>query len=85
MFCIKLEFCFSCRKSRAIMDECMLQKMNLERPYLGYFTEIRVHKTDRPRPPYYLPRKEWKDDRPSLPDDYPREEPKWGSAHMNFN
>lgn len=63
----------------------MAEKLNIERPYMGYFTEIRTHKTDRPKPGPAIPRKEYKDDRPSLPDDYPREEAKFGSAWFIFN
>lgn len=62
----------------------MLEKLKIERPYLGYFTEIRVHKTDRPKPEGFLPRKKYEDDRPSLPDDYPREPSKFGSAFFFF-
>lgn len=63
----------------------MLQKLNIERPYVGYFTEIRVHKTDRPKPGPWIPRREHKDERPSLPDDYPREDAKWGAAFFGIN
>lgn len=63
----------------------MLKKLNIERPYFGYFTEIRVHKSKRPRPGFPIPRPEYKDDRPTLPDDYPRETPKYGAAFHGFH
>jgi hypothetical protein len=28
----------------------MLDNLNLERPYFGYFSEVKVHHTERPRP-----------------------------------
>ncbi|XP_035224211.1 NADH dehydrogenase [ubiquinone] 1 alpha subcomplex subunit 8-like [Stegodyphus dumicola] len=74
-----------CRKTQAVLDNCMAEKLNIERPPFGYFTEIRPHKTERPRPGPPLPRKEYIDDRPSLPDDYPREDAKYGSAFFMFN
>ncbi|GBO16535.1 NADH dehydrogenase [ubiquinone] 1 alpha subcomplex subunit 8 [Araneus ventricosus] len=69
-----------CRKTQAVLDKCMLEKLNIERPYMGYFTEIRTHKTNRPHPGPPIPRTEWKDDRPSLPPDYPIEDAKFGAA-----
>ncbi|GFR33277.1 NADH dehydrogenase 1 alpha subcomplex subunit 8 [Trichonephila clavata] len=74
-----------CRKTQAVLDKCMLEKLNIERPYLGYFTEIRTHKTNRPHPGPPLPRKEYVDDRPSLPPDYPIEDAKFGSAWFMYN
>ncbi|XP_054707772.1 NADH dehydrogenase [ubiquinone] 1 alpha subcomplex subunit 8-like [Uloborus diversus] len=74
-----------CRKTQAALDRCMLDKLNIERPYFGFYTQIHPHKTDRPRPESFLPRKVYKDDRPSLPDDYPREEAKFGSAYLVYN
>lgn len=84
MFLQFLFFHFSCQKTQSVLDDCMLKKLNIERPYIGYFTEIRVHKTDRPRPGPYLPRKEYKDDRPFLPADYPREESRHGFSKFGF-
>lgn len=40
-------FLFSCRKTQGVYDQCMLDKLNLERPSFGYFTEARVHATKR--------------------------------------
>jgi len=39
-----------CRKTQAVLDKCMLDNLGLERPYYGYFSEVRVHHTERPRP-----------------------------------
>lgn len=75
-----------CRKTQAAMDQCMLEKLNIERPYVGFFTEIRTHKTNRPKPGPIFPRKEYDEDAiPSLPPDYPREPSKHGSNYYFFN
>lgn len=41
-----------CLKNRAYFDDCMKDKFGLERPELGYFSQVRVHKTTRPEPKY---------------------------------
>jgi len=40
-----------CRNTQAIYDTCLREKMGLDRPHIGYFTEARVHQTTRPKPP----------------------------------
>lgn len=32
------------------MDQCMQEKLGMARPPYGYFTQLRVHHTDRPKP-----------------------------------
>lgn len=48
----------NCRKQQAIFDQCAKEKLGIERPYVGYFSKVRVHHTDRPKyelPPHQLP------------------------------
>ena len=40
----------SCRKTQFAFDKCMLEKAGIERPYVGYFSKVRVHHTKRPKP-----------------------------------
>jgi len=39
-----------CRKTQYAFDKCMLDKLGQERPYVGYFSKVRVHHTNRPKP-----------------------------------
>ncbi len=39
-----------CRKTQEVFDKCVLDKLGQERPEVGYFTKVRVHKTERPKP-----------------------------------
>ncbi|XP_013136704.1 PREDICTED: NADH dehydrogenase [ubiquinone] 1 alpha subcomplex subunit 8-like [Papilio polytes] len=39
-----------CRKTQDVYDKCILENLNLERPPFGYFCEVRVHDTKRPKP-----------------------------------
>ncbi|XP_059143942.1 NADH dehydrogenase [ubiquinone] 1 alpha subcomplex subunit 8-like [Physella acuta] len=46
----------NCRKTQAVFDDCVKENLGQERPELGYFTKVRLHKTDRPKPtPVPLP------------------------------
>ena len=61
------------------LDGCMKEKLDLDRPPYGYFSLIRVHDTDRPKPEDQRP--SWLDDPRGggrradvLPDDFPRTE-----------
>ncbi|CAI9724452.1 Hypothetical predicted protein [Octopus vulgaris] len=50
----------NCRKTQNVFDECVKEKLGIERPYVGYFSKIRLHDTQRPRfqlPPHKLPEK----------------------------
>jgi len=58
-----------CRRDQAVLDECMLQKMNAPRAPFGYFSQMRIHDTKRPKPAPYVP--EFPDKAVGLPLDYP--------------
>ncbi|KAH9524425.1 ndufa8, NADH-ubiquinone oxidoreductase complex I 19kd subunit [Bulinus truncatus] len=48
----------NCRKTQAVFDACVKENLGQDRPELGYFTKVRLHKTDRPKPvpaPHILP------------------------------
>lgn len=72
----------SCRKEQGIYDLCMNEKMGIKRPPLGYFTQLRVHETNRPKPKPTAP--EFKDQTIGLPDEFPMEESKYGWRHYWF-
>jgi len=44
-----------CRNTQAIFETCMKEKLNMERPHIGYFCEARVHDSKRPVPPIEPP------------------------------
>lgn len=39
-----------CRKTQKIFDACMVDNLNLERPPFGYFCEVKIHDSKRPKP-----------------------------------
>ncbi|XP_078040642.1 NADH dehydrogenase [ubiquinone] 1 alpha subcomplex subunit 8 [Augochlora pura] len=39
-----------CRKTQAVIDNCVLKNLQIERPHAGYFCEAKVHNTSRPKP-----------------------------------
>ena len=41
---------FSCRNTQAAYDKCVLDKLNVERPGFGYFCEVKIHDSKRPKP-----------------------------------
>jgi len=43
-----------CRKTQYAFDKCMLDKLGQERPYVGYFSKVRVHHTKRPKPEVHV-------------------------------
>lgn len=43
-------FSCSCTKERKQLDKCFEEKMGMTRPKFGYFSQMRVHETSRPRP-----------------------------------
>ncbi|XP_054161772.1 NADH dehydrogenase [ubiquinone] 1 alpha subcomplex subunit 8-like [Oppia nitens] len=65
-----------CRKEQSCYDQCMSEKLGINRPPLGYFTQLRVHQTDRPKPGGVAPR--FNDPSVPLPEDFPMEESKYG-------
>ncbi|OAD52834.1 NADH dehydrogenase [ubiquinone] 1 alpha subcomplex subunit 8 [Eufriesea mexicana] len=59
-----------CSDTQQLLDDCMLKKLNLERPPDGYFCEARVHNTSRPKPE--KKKREYPDRVPdSVPPPYP--------------
>lgn len=53
----------------------MLDNLNIERPYFGYFSEVKVHHTERPRPE--IPHKSYPDAPKPMPE-LPLNEAKFG-------
>lgn len=68
-----------CLDNRDYFDNCMKNKMNLERPPLGYFSQIRIHNSSRVKPEYKFKHPKMT---PGLPEDYEEREPK--NAHGLF-
>lgn len=68
-----------CRKTQAVFDNCMQDKLCVERPDFGYFCRGRIHTSPRkaPPPPPCPCRSEVPDATPSLPDDHPRIPPRF--------
>ncbi|KAH0547355.1 NADH dehydrogenase [ubiquinone] 1 alpha subcomplex subunit 8 [Cotesia glomerata] len=68
-----------CRNTQEALDKCVLKHMNLERPPYGYFCEVKIHDTKRPKPveelPVYEPIQ-------SLPEDAPKPPAKFGPRWM---
>ena len=74
---------FSCRKLQYAMDNCIKEKMNIERPELGYFNRVRLVDTKRPRPvPNLAPMPERIPDMPDF-DKMPDPEKLEQRKHMN--
>lgn len=69
---------FSCRNTQNVLDKCMLDNLEMERPGFGYFCRAKIHHTDRPAPPKKL-KAVYEDATPGLPADYPRPPAKFGS------
>lgn len=57
-----------CAKEMNIMDACLKKKLNLDRPPFGYFCQVRIHDTKRPKPVPFVP--EFPDKSKSVPQDY---------------
>jgi NADH dehydrogenase (ubiquinone) 1 alpha subcomplex subunit 8 len=75
--------CKSCRQEQGFYDHCMREKLGIERPPFGYFTQLRVHETSRPKPKGNAP--EFKDPTIGLPSDFPREKPIYGWRHWWYS
>jgi len=50
----RLEF-EPCRKTQAVYDKCVFEKMGIERPEHGFFCKARVYTGNRPKPPVEEP------------------------------
>ena len=70
--------CSRCRKTQAVYDKCVSDNLGIQRPPFGYFCEVKVHDTKRPKPEPKKP-DVYPDYTPYLPDDYPRPPAKYGS------
>ncbi|KAK0092669.1 hypothetical protein PV326_000891 [Microctonus aethiopoides] len=57
-----------CRNTQSVLDKCVLDKIGIERPAYGYFSEVKVHDSKRPKPVEVLPEYKPVD---SLPPDAP--------------
>ncbi|XP_022127393.1 NADH dehydrogenase [ubiquinone] 1 alpha subcomplex subunit 8 [Pieris rapae] len=67
-----------CRKTQGVFDQCMLENLNLERPPFGYFTEVRVHDTKRPKPAVEG-KAVYPDATPALPENAEKKPSRFGS------
>uniref|UniRef100_A0A336LNF5 NADH dehydrogenase [ubiquinone] 1 alpha subcomplex subunit 8 n=1 Tax=Culicoides sonorensis TaxID=179676 RepID=A0A336LNF5_CULSO len=67
-----------CRKTQAVYDQCVLDKLGMERPEYGYFCRVKVHNSSRPPPPQ-KPMAVYPDATEHLPEDYPKPPAKYGS------
>ncbi|KAE9553617.1 hypothetical protein FO519_003162 [Halicephalobus sp. NKZ332] len=62
-----------CREEQRYLDACVAEKLNIQRPPLGYFSKLHVHESTHPQPeikPYRDYQKEAAEVLKSLPDDY---------------
>ena len=69
----------SCRREQRVYDACMEKKLKMQKAPFGYFSQLRLHETSRPKPAPFLP--EWPQKTPGLPQDYEglKEPPRGGS------
>ncbi|OQV23772.1 putative NADH dehydrogenase [ubiquinone] 1 alpha subcomplex subunit 8 [Hypsibius exemplaris] len=67
-----------CRKSQYAFDSCVKEHIGQDRPYAGYFAQVRVHDSTRRPKPLKAPIREY-EPIPRLPKDYPRPEAAYGS------
>ncbi|XP_012283641.1 NADH dehydrogenase [ubiquinone] 1 alpha subcomplex subunit 8 [Orussus abietinus] len=58
---------YPCRKTQAVYDKCVLEKLNVERPDMNYYAEMHVHDTNRPKK--YREPPQFPDALPGLKDD----------------
>ncbi|XP_050353974.1 NADH dehydrogenase [ubiquinone] 1 alpha subcomplex subunit 8-like [Nymphalis io] len=73
-----------CRKTQAVFDQCMKDKMCIERPDFGYFCRARVHRSSSaPPPPEPCPcGPKVQDETPSLQDCKPRPPARFGGRYF---
>ena len=62
-------FATRCRKTQAIYDKCVFDKLGQERPPPGYFSKVRLHDTKRPKPVREIPLPEPILDPPEITDE----------------
>jgi len=73
-----------CRNTQAAFDKCALDNLNIERPYFGYFSEVKVHHTERPKPPG-IEKPEPVEAPTRLPEEAPRPPARFGNRAHFFN
>ncbi|XP_014217185.1 NADH dehydrogenase [ubiquinone] 1 alpha subcomplex subunit 8 [Copidosoma floridanum] len=44
-----------CRKTQSVFDQCVLDNLEIERPDFGYFCQVKIHNTQRPKPKSSIP------------------------------
>lgn len=71
-----------CRNTQKVYDQCVKDNMNLERPPYGYFCEVKVHDTSRPKPPPNAV-EVYPDATPALTDEFKTGKAKYGNR-FNF-
>ncbi|RWS24536.1 NADH dehydrogenase-like protein [Leptotrombidium deliense] len=47
---------YYCREQQAAADYCLSNKLGVERPPMGYFTSVRLHDSERPKPKTWIPK-----------------------------
>lgn len=70
-----------CRKTQAVFDKCMIDNFKIDRPYFGYFSEVKVHHTERPHLESLI-KEEYKDAPTPIPDDLPLPAAKFGKRSL---
>ena len=78
-----LYFDSRCRKTQAVLDKCMLDNLGLERPYYGYFSEVKVLHSDQPRPE--VPKTEFPDVPARVAEEETQQASKFGSRKYFMN
>ncbi|XP_054277340.1 NADH dehydrogenase [ubiquinone] 1 alpha subcomplex subunit 8-like [Macrosteles quadrilineatus] len=71
-----------CRKTQKVFDKCMVDNLNLERPHYGYFCEVKVHDSPRPKPEAEV--RVYADTPDKIAIDSPKPPGKYGSRNMFF-
>lgn len=71
-----------CRQTQAAFDQCVFEKMGIERPKLGYYSRVRVHDSKRPKPIHEPPEFPGRPD--ALPEDFPQPPAKYGARFFFF-
>ena len=51
IICKEFYSIYRCRDLQLPFDECVKEKIGVERPYIGYFSKRRLYTNDRPEPP----------------------------------
>ncbi|KAI7694030.1 NADH dehydrogenase [ubiquinone] 1 alpha subcomplex subunit 8 [Sarcoptes scabiei] len=57
-----------CRKEQKQVRKCMEEKLGIKKPPFGYFSQLRIHETSRPKPKSFAT--EFKDSNVDVPDNF---------------